>query len=733
MKVILLFVGVLMVCLVNAQTNIFPSSGATGIGTVTPDSSSLLEVKSIKKGILIPRLTLSQRNTINKPAMGLLIYQTNNYPGFYYYDGANWNVVGYWQKNDTSVFLNSGNVAIGKLSPNYKLDVNGDINMSSSSTFRIGGTQILKYYPTNKNLVIGTNNSTLTIGEYTLPSKDGVNGQVLTTNGAGHVNWSTIKSSGANRSLSNLTSTAINTDLLPKALSVVNIGSINKPWNNIYIDGSIYINGVRVIADSTHIGNLALGSNALTSIIPGDSTTDSGKYNTAVGDNSLFSDSTGAYNTATGYESLQSNIDGLGNVANGYQALNSNIHGHFNTAVGDQALYKNTSGYENVALGTAALETNTYGYWNTAVGKNTLVANTIGNSNTACGYSAVYFNTTGIANSGTGFESIFYNTTGNGNTADGYYSLYSNITGNNNTALGYYANRYAIDLNNTTVIGYDALATASNQVRIGNEDITSIGGYVSWSNISDGRVKRNVKMNVPGLVFINKLNPITYNLDLDAADRIIQTTTLKDKNGKSIQPSQEEIAARKAKQHFVYTGFVAQDVEKVAKEIGYDFSGIDAPKNDKDLYGLRYAEFVVPLVKAVQELSKQNDSLKNQNADLENKFEKQQQEIDELKSMITSSASVQQSTIISSASLLQNVPNPFSNSTTIAYYLPLSYSSAKIIITDRKGVVIKQVNLNTKGNGSLTVDASTLASGAYQYSLYVNGKLIDRKQMILAK
>ena len=49
------------------------------------------------------------------------------------------------------------------------------------------------------------------------------------------------------------------------------------------------------------------------------------------------------------------------------------------------------------------------------------------------------------------------------------------------------------------------------------------------------------------------------------------------------------------------TGFVAQEVEKTAKEIGYDFSGVDAPKNEKDLYGLRYAQFVPSLVKAIQE------------------------------------------------------------------------------------------------------------------------------------
>ena len=54
------------------------------------------------------------------------------------------------------------------------------------------------------------------------------------------------------------------------------------------------------------------------------------------------------------------------------------------------------------------------------------------------------------------------------------------------------------------------------------------------------------------------------------------------------------------KEKIIQSGFIAQEVEQAAKELGYDFSGVDAPKNDKDFYGLRYAEFTVPLVKAVQ-------------------------------------------------------------------------------------------------------------------------------------
>jgi hypothetical protein len=76
-------------CFVKAQ-NIFPASGAAGVGTTTPDASSLFELKSTSKGILISRMTKNQRDAIVAPATGLLIFQTNSTPGFYYFDGTQW-------------------------------------------------------------------------------------------------------------------------------------------------------------------------------------------------------------------------------------------------------------------------------------------------------------------------------------------------------------------------------------------------------------------------------------------------------------------------------------------------------------------------------------------------------------------------------------------------------------------------------------------------------------------
>lgn len=297
---------------------------------------------------------------------------------------------------------------------------------------------------------------------------------------------------------------------------------------------------------------------------------------------------------------------GFQNTAVGYVALKSVINeGNANVAVGSFALTANTEGNGNSALGWSALATNTTGY-----------------DNSACGAAALYFNTIGSLNTAVGMFALNANVTGSENTAAGFGALATNNTGINNTAIGYRADVNASDLINSTAIGDSALATASNQVRIGNSNVTSIGGFANWTNISDRRVKKDIKENVPGLSFINKLKPVTYKLDLGAVDKILQRTINKTIDGKITTAPNADKLSSTPKEQTTYTGFIAQDVEKAAKALNYDFSGVDAAKNDKDLYGLRYAEFVVPLVKSVQELSVKNDALEEKNKQLEKRIEK---------------------------------------------------------------------------------------------------------------
>ncbi|NQX98732.1 MAG: tail fiber domain-containing protein, partial [Flavobacteriales bacterium] len=132
--------------------------------------------------------------------------------------------------------------------------------------------------------------------------------------------------------------------------------------------------------------------------------------------------------------------------------------------------------------------------------------------------------------------------------------------------------------------------------------INSIGGFANWTNVSDARFKVNVKENINGLDFILKLRPVSYNLDMDAIANWYNTPD-------SLRlPEAEQLKAAETQ-----TGFIAQEVEKAAQELGFEFHGVDAPKNKESHYGLRYAEFVVPLVKATQEQQTAIELLKEQN------------------------------------------------------------------------------------------------------------------------
>ena len=75
------------------SSNIYNNGSSIGIGTVSPNASAALEVNSTSKGFLLPTMTQAQRNAIASPATGLLIYQSDNTPGFYYYNGTAWNAI----------------------------------------------------------------------------------------------------------------------------------------------------------------------------------------------------------------------------------------------------------------------------------------------------------------------------------------------------------------------------------------------------------------------------------------------------------------------------------------------------------------------------------------------------------------------------------------------------------------------------------------------------------------
>jgi trimeric autotransporter adhesin len=112
-------------------------------------------------------------------------------------------------------------------------------------------------------------------------------------------------------------------------------------------------------------------------------------FNTAEGEDALFSLTTGVSNTALGFDALYSNTTGFGNTANGVTALRFNTTGIGNTATGADALSSNTNGSNNTANGAVALTANTEGSNNTANGASALLNSARGSNNTAIGFNAL--------------------------------------------------------------------------------------------------------------------------------------------------------------------------------------------------------------------------------------------------------------------------------------------------------------------------------------------------------
>jgi len=381
-----------------------------------------------------------------------------------------------------------------------------------------------------------------------------------------------------------------------------------------------------------------------------------------------------------------------------------------------------------------------------------------GTGNTAIGFNALS-GASGSGNTAIGTQTLL-NNTGSSNIAVGTSALINNRAGNRNIAIGVVSGvAYGVGtLNNTIAIGYRVTATASNQVRIGNFEVTDIGGGVSWTTFSDGRAKRSVRAEVPGLDFINRLNPVIYTLNLDVVDELMGIDRTQafafyseldgercfEQEQLHIEMLEQERIAREIRQNQLQTGFIAQDVRAAAESIGYDFSGIVV--DELGIYGLRYAEFVVPLVRAVQELSRQNEQMQTEIEQLRTELRALQGGIIGIPApppIQTMSApapassndwtSFDETTSDRTAALYQNVPNPFGQTTKIRYYLPQNVATASLAFFDLQGRQIKQITLTQRGEGEEFISGSQFAPGIYIYALIADGQAVAVKQMIITE
>lgn len=305
-----------------------------------------------------------------------------------------------------------------------------------------------------------------------------------------------------------------------------------------------------------------------------------GNSNLFAGEQAGLANTIGSYNTCLGFQAGPVNTVGAQNTFVGAETGVSNLDGMMNSFVGRRAGYSNTTGIENTFIGAYAGQDNTEGQHNSFLGVTTGSSNTLGIENTFLGAHAGYFNDVGSYN-----------------TFVGNFAGLTNTGGFYNTLLGFQSELGSPNLTNATAIGYGATVNSSNSIVVGNSSVTSIGGQVGWSTLSDKRLKTNIRNNQLGLDFINGLKTVNYEYNTEGQE------------GKR------------------YTGLIAQDVESLLKELGMEFSGIVSPMNENDFYSIRYSEFVVPLIKAVQEQSEEINQLKAANEQLHKRLEKIEQQL----------------------------------------------------------------------------------------------------------
>ena len=279
---------------------------------------------------------------------------------------------------------------------------------------------------------------------------------------------------------------------------------------------------------------------------------------------------------------------------------------------------------------------------------------------------------------------------------------------------------------NATALGNGATATGNNTIVLGDGSVTTLrcNTQTILALASDRRVKNNIKANVPGLSFINLLRPVTYNADIHKANEIMGYRMKRDSAGNLTNEVDTVYWEGKYDgEKILCTGLIAQEVDSAAQQIGFDFQGIYKPKSNKDIYGLDYTKLVMPLIKAVQELSKTVDSLKATGSSQRmnnggGNNEKNKQDI--------------KLTMFDEISISDARPNPNDGKAEIDYYLPASIANAEMIFSDLLGRVINKTKL-TVGYGTVAVDTQDLPNGTYTYSLITDGKVINSKKMIRNK
>jgi len=247
--------------------------------------------------------------------------------------------------------------------------------------------------------------------------------------------------------------------------------------------------------------------------------------------------------------------------------------------------------------------------------------------------------------------------------------------------------------------GFGTIPSGVYRLTINGSGLAS-GGI--WTN-SDFKLKKNINDCSNAMDIIKQLKPKTYFFKTD----------------------EYALLNLPAKKQY---GFVAQELEKVLPDLvqtSREVVSIDAKNGRKmeDIKSVNYTALIPVLTKAIQEQQQQIEELKLM--------------VEKLSQQVAVSNTVNDVKTKTTASLMdnqldQNIPNPLTNTASISYSVSAGAKNVQLLITNNSGKTIKQLLL-TAGKGAVNIDASTLSSGTYNYSLLVDGKILESKKMVVAR
>ena len=284
-----------------------------------------------------------------------------------------------------------------------------------------------------------------------------------------------------------------------------------------------------------------------------------------------------------------------------------------------------------------------------------------------------------------------------GNCTPGYnYGVCGELRGNNHGAGVFGTTANSVPQINGKYAGYF----------YGDTYVTGTLTAGNITTLSDARYKSNIQqINSSALSKIAALNPVQYTM-LSGNAIALANTEQSDTCTMTMTTSNEDLT--RANQ--IHYGLLAQEVKELYPELVHeDAAGV---------MSINYMELIPLLIQAVQDLSEQVSALSNSSSSSARK----------------QAPKLQDSTTETIAAMLyQNNPNPFTEATIISYIVPIEAQQASIYIYNMLGEQLNKYDISAFGEGYITISANELYAGTFLYSLVVDGKLIDTKQMIITQ